>query len=252
MNLATAIVWSVWLMYSSMEIFSGGTLGKKLFGLRIARQDGKADQWRLFSPLADQAVPRDRYGGLRVDEPRRDSPAGRDQRTPSSSSAASLPQTTTASRGTISGQGRGLSRPKRSGSRKLARKEGEWGGDPLIARHESFAAKSRTTPHLSRDIAMRRRINESHAPLLLAFVHGNERRAVGTRQTWRMKPFRSMSGSGATSQPVFNAGDRKAVFVRHGISSSLPTSRLDRPVNLIPRKLGWANPLHGNARPIPR
>jgi len=48
MNLATAIVWSVWLMYSSMEIFSGGTLGKKLFGLRIARQDGKADQWRLF------------------------------------------------------------------------------------------------------------------------------------------------------------------------------------------------------------
>ena len=56
-NVAVACIWSAWLAYSTMEIFFGGTLGKKLFGLRIARLDGSDDRWSLFLRWQTKQLP---------------------------------------------------------------------------------------------------------------------------------------------------------------------------------------------------
>src|SRR5262249_4359057 len=52
-----AIVWLAWLIYSTMEVFSAGTLGKKILGLRIARLDGSPDGWRLFLRWQTKQLP---------------------------------------------------------------------------------------------------------------------------------------------------------------------------------------------------
>ena len=58
LNVAEAIVWLAWLMYSTMEVFSAGTFGKKILGLRIARlDDGSADRWRLFLRWQTKQLP---------------------------------------------------------------------------------------------------------------------------------------------------------------------------------------------------
>jgi uncharacterized RDD family membrane protein YckC len=56
-RIAGAMTWLAWLMYTTLEIFSGGTLGKKTFGLRIARADGAPDRWRLFLRWQTKQLP---------------------------------------------------------------------------------------------------------------------------------------------------------------------------------------------------
>ena len=55
---AALVVSAGWSLYTLLEIFTAGTLGKLALGLRIRQQDGRpADRWRLFLRWESKQLP---------------------------------------------------------------------------------------------------------------------------------------------------------------------------------------------------
>ena len=57
-SVLAASIYVLWLVYTTMEIWTAGTLGKLVLGLRIAALDGSAaDKWQLFFRWSTKQLP---------------------------------------------------------------------------------------------------------------------------------------------------------------------------------------------------